>query len=107
MSLPPPSTSDELVWFGESWDSAVNRALRQIEVPVGMMCFRCEQPIGAGDQGVAMPRGLSRWLVYHRVCWPETSSPLARSVFEQLDPDERAYLRELGVTFDEQEQRGG
>lgn len=41
--------------FGRIWDNlAAKEDFAEIETPIGELCTRCGEPIGAGDSGVTM-----------------------------------------------------
>lgn len=41
-------------FFGEPWPSGVCEEGTQVEMPLGMSCVMCEEPIQPGDQGSFM-----------------------------------------------------
>lgn len=44
-------------WFGKNWGAPVCRELPNVPVPVGSLCFYCDEPLVAEDAGMQDGQG--------------------------------------------------
>lgn len=42
-------------WFGEPWKAAICTDNPRVEVPIGLPCYICAQPIEARHRGLCVP----------------------------------------------------
>lgn len=56
------------VAFGPKWRSVEADCATWVEVPVGMLCLYCHEPIGENDQGFKVPMMVSDGVVIDTAC---------------------------------------